>query len=120
MYSRLQSRLNPVPESLNSPDTMAPIALGRPPAKDDPIRVYNRDLAVSSSTVSTTSSSRSSNAVLASTSNLAKSQVNKKTEETNGYRWELLITWLMSRVWGAINSTRARDLTKKPSFLDEG
>ena len=86
MYSRLQSRLNPVPESLNSPDTMAPIALGRPPAKDDPIRVYNRDLAVSSSTVSTTSSSRSSNAVLASTSNLAKSQVNKKTEETNGYR----------------------------------
>ena len=71
-----------------SPDTMAPVALGRPPAKDDPIRVYNRDLAVSSSTVSTTSSSRSSNAVLApSSSNMAKSGVNsKKTEETNGYR----------------------------------
>ena len=74
--------------SIFSPDTMAPVALGRPPAKDDPIRVYNRDLAVSSSTVSTTSSSRSSNAVLApSSSNMAKSGVNsKKTEETNGYR----------------------------------
>ena len=89
MYSRLQSRLNPVPESLNSPDTMAPVALGRPPAKDDPIRVYNRDLAVSSSTVSTTSSSSAprQNSALANQSPLAKSQVNnKKSEETNGYR----------------------------------
>ena len=56
MYHRLQTRLNPVPESLNSPD-MAPANLGRPPPKDDPIRFYNRDLAISSSTVSTTSSS---------------------------------------------------------------
>lgn len=55
MYTRLQTRLNPVPESLNSPDSAAPgsaSGIGRPPAKDDPIRVYNRELAVSSSTVS--------------------------------------------------------------------
>ena len=56
MYTRMQTRLNPVPESLNSPDCapggMTASGLGRPPAKDDPIRVYNRELAVSSSTVS--------------------------------------------------------------------
>ena len=80
-----------MPESLNSPDTMAP-TLGRPPAKDDPIRVYNRDLAVSSSTVSTTSSSTSvaprQNSALANQSPLVKSQVNnKKSEEINGYRY---------------------------------
>jgi hypothetical protein len=44
MYSRLQSRLNPVPESLNSPDLAPPgsaSGLGRPPAKDDAIRGEN-------------------------------------------------------------------------------
>lgn len=69
MYSRLQTRLNPVPESLNSPDLAPPgsaSGLGRPPAKDDPIRVYNRDLAVSSSTVSTASSSSNNKANKAS------------------------------------------------------
>ena len=80
MYTRLQTRLNPVPESLNSPD-MAPLNMtGRPPAKDDPIRVYNRDLAISSSTVSTTSSSSASKQI--------KAQPNLPTskKDENGYR----------------------------------
>ena len=44
MASRLQMRLNPVPESLNSPDIPPPSSnsLSRPP-RDDPLRVYNRD-----------------------------------------------------------------------------
>ena len=45
MYSRLQNRLNPVPESLNSPDIPPPTSndgMTRPP-RDDPLRVYNRD-----------------------------------------------------------------------------
>ena len=49
MYSRLQNRLNPVPESLNSPDIAPPASNGgmvRPP-RDDPLRVYNRDIRVS-------------------------------------------------------------------------
>ncbi len=77
IYSRLQSRLNPVPESLNSPDMAPPGAasgLGKPPAKDDPIRVYNRDLAISSSTVSTTSSASN------------KKQELPKSKDANGYR----------------------------------
>ena len=48
MYSRLQTRLNPVPESLNSPD-IAPQASGdglSKPPRDDPLRVYNRDIRV--------------------------------------------------------------------------
>merc|ERR1719412_514019 len=84
MYTRLQTRLNPVPESLNSPD-LAPASLGRPPPKDDPIRVYNRDLAISSSTVSTTSSSSTrqvNNQIQPSKEEL----VNKAAEnEPNGY-----------------------------------
>ena len=49
MYSRLQNRLNPVPESLNSPDIAPPASndgMVRPP-RDDPLRVYNRDIRVS-------------------------------------------------------------------------
>ena len=49
MYSRLQNRLNPVPESLNSPDIAPPASndgMARPP-RDDPLRVYNRDIRVS-------------------------------------------------------------------------
>ena len=49
MYSRLQNRLNPVPESLNSPDIAPPASndgMTRPP-RDDPLRVYNRDIRVS-------------------------------------------------------------------------
>ena len=49
MYSRLQNRLNPVPESLNSPDIPPPASndgMTRPP-RDDPLRVYNRDIRVS-------------------------------------------------------------------------
>ena len=49
MYSRLQNRLNPVAESLDSPDIAPPTANGemsRPP-RDDPLRVYNRDIKVS-------------------------------------------------------------------------
>ena len=109
MYTRLQTRLNPVPESLNSPDMAPPgsaSGLGRPPAKDDPIRVYNRELAVSSSTVSTTSSSSikatsiNSNSSMTGASN--STTANSKTspmmpnhaaktkaaenEATNGYR----------------------------------
>ena len=48
MYSRLQNRLNPVPESLNSPDIAPPASndgMIRPP-RDDPLRVYNRDIRV--------------------------------------------------------------------------
>lgn len=92
MYTRLQSRLNTVPESLNSPD-MAPVNLGqRPPAKDDPIRVYNRDLAISSSTVSTTSSSstnQQANKVQQHQKQLlmpATTQLSKKEETNGGYR----------------------------------
>ena len=51
MYSRLQNRLNPVPESLNSPDIAPPAShdgMTRPP-RDDPLRVYNRDIRVSRS-----------------------------------------------------------------------
>ena len=83
MYTRLQTRLNPVPESLNSPD-MAPTNLGRPPPKDDPIRFYNRDLAISSSTVSTTSSSSLRTPQPQSSAN--KLSDTKKESETNGYR----------------------------------
>ena len=56
MYSRLQNRLNPVPESLNSPDIAPPTAndgMSRPP-RDDPLRRhnvdYNRDIKVSTKT----------------------------------------------------------------------
>ena len=48
MYSRLQNRLNPVPESLNSPDIAPPASndgMIRPP-RDDPLRMYNRDIRV--------------------------------------------------------------------------
>ena len=48
MYSRLQNRLNPVPESLNSPDIPPPTTndgLSRPP-RDDPLRFYSRDMRV--------------------------------------------------------------------------
>ena len=62
MYSRLQTRLNPVPESLNSPDIAPPSSSSLGRARDDPVRVYNRDLAISSSTVSTSSSTRSAEA----------------------------------------------------------
>ena len=65
MYNRLQTRLNPVPESLNSPDIAPPSSSGLGRARDDPVRVYNRDLAISSSTVSTSSSSRSADPALA-------------------------------------------------------
>ena len=94
MYTRLQTRLNPVPESLNSPDLAPPgsaSGIGRPPAKDDPIRVYNRELAVSSSTVSTTSSS----SIKQTTSNTSTgalmpnhaAKTKEDNETTNGYRY---------------------------------
>merc|ERR1719412_2868595 len=91
MYTRLQTRLNPVPESLNSPDSAAPgsaSGIGRPPAKDDPIRVYNRELAVSSSTVSTTSSSsirQTSNTTSAMMPNHAAKTKEDSNQDTNGY-----------------------------------
>ena len=48
IYSRLQNRLNPVPESLNSPDIAPPTSndgMARPP-RDDALRFYNRDIRV--------------------------------------------------------------------------
>lgn len=43
MYNRLQTRLNPVPESLNSPDVPLPAEHSfNKPRRDDP-RLYNRD-----------------------------------------------------------------------------
>ena len=98
MYTRLQTRLNPVPESLNSPDMHPPTNLGRPPPKDDPIRFYNRDLgtanrdlAISSSTVSTTSSSslRTVSQPQTESSLNNASDTPKKESETNGYRYVL-------------------------------
>ncbi len=43
LYSRL--RLNPVPESLNSPDV--PVPTNRPAQRDDPMNKYGRELAAS-------------------------------------------------------------------------
>ena len=43
MSSRLQMRLNPVPESLNSPDIPPAGGMTQRPARDDPLRVYKRD-----------------------------------------------------------------------------
>ena len=124
MYTRLQTRLNPVPESLNSPDSAAPgsaSGIGRPPAKDDPIRVYNRELAVSSSTVSvwifgterdkklcslftyllyiifpfqTTSSSSIRQTTSAMMPNHAAKTKEDSNQDTNGYRYSRLL-WTM-------------------------
>ena len=111
MYTRLQTRLNPVPESLNSPDLAPPgsaSGIGRPPAKDDPIRVYNRELAVSSSTVSTTSSS----SIKQTTSNTSTgalmpnhaAKTKEDNETTNGYRYVAGYTWAQNRyIWLFLN-----------------
>lgn len=48
MYSRLQTRLNPVPESLNSPDIPVPSLSQVRPQRDDPM-LYNRDHVMSMS-----------------------------------------------------------------------
>lgn len=44
LYHRLQNRLNPVPESLNSPDVPVP---KRKNQRDDPMMLYNRDFTAS-------------------------------------------------------------------------
>ena len=83
MYSRLQTRLNPVPESLNSPDIAPPSSAGLIRARDDPVRVYNRELAISSSTVSTTSSSQSTEPTSTiSTSKLQQQQQQQQQQQS--------------------------------------
>ena len=90
MYSRLQTRLNPVPESLNSPDIAPPSSANLIRARDDPVRVYNRELAVSSSTVSTTSSSRSTEpASTITTSKLSQQQQQQHLQQQQQQKQKL-------------------------------
>jgi hypothetical protein len=89
MYNRLQTRLNPVPESLNSPDIAPPSSSSLGRARDDPVRVYNRDLAISSSTASTSSSTKSAEA--SSTISAPKQQQQQQQQQQHHLQQQRLL-----------------------------